>query len=29
VGSGMGPCQGSRCAWEIERLLEEFQNGTL
>jgi len=29
VGSGMGRCQGSRCAWEIERLLEEFQNGTL
>ena len=29
VGSGMGRCQGSRCTYEIERLLEEYQNGTL
>ena len=29
VGSGMGRCQGSRCSWEIEKLLEEFGNGTL
>ena len=29
VGSGMGRCQGSRCAWEIEKLLEEYQNGTV
>ena len=29
VGSGMGRCQGSRCAWEIERLLEAYGNGTL
>ena len=25
VGSGMGRCQGSRCAYEIEQLLEEYQ----
>ena len=29
VGTGMGPCQGSRCAWEIEKLLEEWGHGTL
>jgi glycerol-3-phosphate dehydrogenase len=29
VGSGMGPCQGSRCAWKIEKLLEEYGHGTL
>jgi len=29
VGSSMGPCQGSRCSWQIEKLLEECQNGTL
>ena len=29
VGSGMGRCQGSRCTWEIEKLLEEYGNGTL
>ena len=29
VGTGMGPCQGSRCAWEIQRLLEEHSHGTL
>lgn len=29
VGTGMGPCQGSRCAWEIEKLLEEGAHGTL
>jgi glycerol-3-phosphate dehydrogenase len=29
VGSGMGRCQGSRCSDAIERLLEEYQNGTL
>jgi len=29
VGSGMGRCQGSRCTYEIEKLLEEYQNGTL
>lgn len=23
VGSGMGPCQGSRCAWEIVKILKE------
>lgn len=28
VGSGMGRCQGSRCSREIEKLLEEFGNGT-
>lgn len=29
VGTGMGPCQGSRCDWEIEKLLEECMYGTL
>ena len=29
VGSGMGRCQGSRCAWEMEKLLEEYRHGTL
>ena len=29
VGSGMGRCQGSRCSWEIEKLLEDAQNGNL
>lgn len=29
VGSGMGRCQGSRCAYRIERLLEEYRHGTL
>ena len=29
VGSGMGRCQGSRCTQIIEKLLEEYQNGTL
>jgi len=29
VGTGMGPCQGSRCAWEIEKLLEGCMHGTL
>ena len=29
VGSGMGRCQGSRCSYEIETLLEEYANGTL
>ena len=29
VGSGMGRCQGSRCAIEIERMLEEHRNGKL
>ena len=29
VGSGMGRCQGSRCTYAIEQLLEEYQNGTL
>lgn len=28
VGSGMGRCQGSRCSYVIETLLEECQNGT-
>lgn len=28
VGSGMGRCQGSRCSWAIEKLLEECQDGT-
>jgi len=27
VGSGMGRCQGSRCALAIERLLEEYGHG--
>ena len=26
VGSGMGPCQGSRCSDAIERILEEYRN---
>jgi len=29
VGSGMGRCQGSRCALKIEKLLEEYRDGTL
>ena len=29
VGSGMGRCQGSRCAVKIEKLLEECGHGTL
>jgi len=29
VGSGMGRCQGSRCTYEIEKLLGAYQNGTL
>ena len=29
VGSGMGRCQGSRCTFEIEKLLEEYSHGTL
>lgn len=29
VGSGMGRCQGSRCTYEIQKLLEEYHNGTL
>lgn len=29
VGSGMGRCQGSRCAWEIGKLLEEYAHGAL
>ena len=29
VGSGMGRCQGSRCAYAIEKLLEEYHDGTL
>ncbi len=29
AGTGMGPCQGSRCTWEIEKLLEECMHGTL
>ena len=29
VGSGMGRCQGSRCALKIERLLEEYHDGAL
>lgn len=29
VGSGMGACQGSRCGFAIERLLEETRHGTL
>lgn len=28
VGSGMGRCQGSRCTWAIEKLLEEMGHGT-
>ena len=29
VGSGMGRCQGGRCALKIEKLLEEYHDGTL
>ena len=29
VGSGMGRCQGSRCALKIEKLLEEYRDGAL
>ena len=29
VGSGMGRCQGSRCSLKIEKLLEEYRDGTL
>ena len=29
VGSGMGRCQGSRCTWEIEKLLEDVKHGKL
>ena len=29
VGSGMGPCQGSRCTYAIEQLLEEYGHGAL
>ena len=29
VGSGMGRCQGSRCSFAIERLLEETRHGIL
>ena len=29
VGTGMGVCQGSRCAWEIQKILEELGYGTL
>ena len=29
VGSGMGRCQGSRCTYAIEKLLEEIGHGTL
>jgi len=29
VGSGMGRCQGSRCSYEIEKLLEEYGYGLL
>ena len=29
VGSGMGPCQGSRCSFAIETILEGYHNGTL
>ncbi len=29
VGSGMGPCQGSRCTIEIERMLEDYRDGKL
>ena len=29
IGSGMGRCQGSRCALKIEKLLEEYRHGTL
>lgn len=29
IGTGMGRCQGSRCTYEIERLLEEYGHGAL
>ena len=29
AGSGMGRCQGSRCSWEIEKLLEDAKHGKL
>lgn len=29
VGTGMGRCQGSRCTYKIEKLLEEYGHGTL
>ena len=29
VGSGMGRCQGSRCAFKIEKMLEDAKNGIL
>lgn len=29
VGSGMGRCQGSRCALKVEKLLEEYGHGIL
>lgn len=29
VGSGMGRCQGSRCTYAIEKLLEEYGHGTV
>ena len=29
LGTGMGTCQGSRCAWQIQKLLEEYGHGTL
>lgn len=29
VGTGMGRCQGSRCNWQIQLLLEEHGHGTL
>ena len=29
VGSGMGRCQGSRCCFQIEKLLEDAKHGTL
>ena len=28
IGSGMGRCQGSRCTWAIEKILEECGHGT-
>ena len=29
AGSGMGRCQGSRCTFQIEKLLEEYAHGSL
>jgi len=29
VGSGMGRCQGSRCSYAIQRILEDYHDGTL